>query len=154
MLSKEKRKELNIEFWDSFNKEMRKIRSSNGKKMNWINYPTDVKNCYLRVVTESNTVSLCFDIQFKDTGIQSIVWEQLTELKKVLESEMNHPTVWTPEFFTKEGLIIGRISWELLGTNFYDRDNWNLIIDFLKQRLIEFDRFYQEFKEILITLVD
>jgi hypothetical protein len=154
MLSKEERKQLNIDFWDQFKSEMRKIRSSNGKKMNWINYPTDVKNTYLRVVTESNSVSLCFDIQFKDQGVQSIVWEQLTELRKVLESEMEHPTQWEENKITSEGLNIGRISWILSGVNFYDKGQWDVIIEFLKQRMVEFDRFYQEFKEILITLVD
>ena len=154
MLSKEERKQLNIDFWDQFKSEMRKIRSSNGKKMNWINYPTDVKNTYLRVVTESKSVSLCFDIQFKDQGVQSIVWEQLTELRKVLESEMEHPTQWEENKITSEGLNIGRISWILFGVNFYDKGQWDVIIEFLKQRMVEFDRFYQEFKEILITLVD
>ena len=154
MLSKEERKQLNIDFWDQFKSKMRKIRSSNRKKMNWINYPTDVKNTYLRVVTESNSVSLCFDIQFKDQGVQSIVWEQLTELRKVLESEMEHPTQWEENKITSEGLNIGRISWILSGVNFYDKGQWDVIIEFLKQRMVEFDRFYQEFKEILITLVD
>ncbi|TNF49813.1 MAG: DUF4268 domain-containing protein [Bacteroidetes bacterium] len=154
MLSKEERKQLNIDFWDQFKSEMRKIRSSNGKKMNWINYPTDVKNIYLRVVTESNRVSLCLDIQFKDQGVQSIVWEQLTELRKVLEAEMEHPTLWEENKVTTEGLNIGRISWTLSDVNYYDKSQWDDIIEFLKQRMIEFDRFYQEFKEILITLVD
>lgn len=154
MLSKEDRKQLNIDFWDQFKTEMKQMRSSNGKKINWINYPTDVKNTYLRVVIESNSVSLCFDIQFKDQGVQSIVWEQLTELSKVLESEMSHPTLWEEYKITPEGLNIGRISWNLSDVNYYDRTQWDSIIEFLKQRMIEFDRFYQEFKEILITLVD
>lgn len=154
MLSKEERKQLNIDFWGQFKSEMRNIRSSNGKKMNWINYPTDVKNTYLRVVTESNGVSLCFDIQFKDQGIQSIVWEQLMELRKVLESEMEYPTLWEGNKISSNGLNIGRISWTLSDVNYYDKSQWDKIIEFLKQRMIEFDHFYQEFKEILITLVD
>jgi hypothetical protein len=71
-----------------------------------------------------------------------------------MEAKMKYPTQWTERFFTEEGLEISRISWELEGFNFYKDEDWKEIHKFFKLRLSEFDEFYQEFKDILITLVD
>ena len=38
--------------------------------------------------------------------------------------------------------------------NFYEQQDWPGIYAFFKKHLREFDVFYQEFNEILITLVD
>lgn len=106
------------------------------------------------MICEGSSISLCYDIQFKDAGIQAIFWEQLTELKVVLENNMSVATNWEPRFLNKEGQTIGRISWRLDGSNFYNQTDWPVIYAFFKKHLKEFDVFYQEFNEILITLVD
>jgi hypothetical protein len=154
MLPKEERKAWNEAFWAGFKAHMRACLSSSGKRVNWLNYPTQVKNTYLRLVCDGKQVAICYDIQFKDPGIQAIFWEQLTELKLVLESNMSIPTIWEPQFVTNEGQTIGRIYWALETTNFYLQQDWPQIYDFFKKHLREFDVFYQEFNEILITLVD
>ena len=154
MLPKEERKAWNEAFWAGFKTHMRACMSSSGRRINWINYPTQVKNTYLRMICEGSSISLCYDIQFKDAGIQAIFWEQLTELKVVLENNMSIPTNWEPRFLNKEGQTIGRISWRLDGSNFYNQADWPVIYAFFKKHLVEFDGFYQEFNDILITLVD
>lgn len=154
MLPKEERKAWNEAFWAGFKTHMRACMSSSGRRINWINYPTQVKNTYLRMICEGSSISLCYDIQFKDALIQAIFWEQLTELKVVLENNMSIPTNWEPRFLNKEGQTIGRISWRLDGSNFYNQADWPVIYAFFKKHLKEFDVFYQEFNEILITLVD
>ena len=154
MLPKEERKALNEAFWAGFKTHMRACMSSSGRRINWINYPTQVKNTYLRLVCNGKQISICYDIQFKDAGIQAIFWEQLNELKVVLESNMTIPTTWEPQFVNQEGQTIGRIYWQLEGSNFYEQQDWPLIYAFFKKHLREFDVFYQEFNEILITLVD
>jgi hypothetical protein len=106
------------------------------------------------MICTGTQTSICYDIQFKDAGIQAIVWEQLTELKVVLENAMSIQTNWNPRFHNSEGQIIGRISWELDGVNFYEPSDWTKIYAFFKKHLVEFDSFYQEFNDILITLVD
>ena len=154
MLSKEARKERNEKFWSGFKEYMRGTLSSTGKRVNWLNYKTEVQDTYLRLVCDGKTTAVCYDIQFKDADIKAIFWEQLGELKKVLEASMEQTTTWNEEFTTKEGLVIGRIYWELENANFYNDDDWEKIYSFFKKRLIEFDAFYQEFKDILIALVD
>ena len=154
MLSKEARKERNEKFWSGFKEYMRGTLSTTGKRVNWLNYKTEVQDTYLRLICDGKTTAVCYDIQFKDAGIKAIFWEQLGELKKVLEASMEQTTTWNEEFTTKEGLVIGRIYWELENANFYNDDDWEKIYSIFKKRLIEFDAFYQEFKDILIALVD
>jgi hypothetical protein len=67
---------------------------------------------------------------------------------------MTIPSTWDPQFVNQEGQTIGRIYWQLEGANFYNQQDWPHIYAFFKKHLREFDVFYQEFNEILITLVD
>ena len=154
MLTKEERKARNADFWNTLKKEMRSIKSSSGRAMSWISYPSDVKNIYIRLEADQYGARLCFDIQTKDEGIRAILWEQMTELKKVLENEMTWETIWIENFTTKEGKAISRIEWRNDTLSFYKDEDWPIIRQFLSQRLIEFDRFYQEYKDILIALAD
>ena len=94
------------------------------------------------------------DFQQKDPGIRAIMWEQMTELKKVLEDAVHYETHWDPECISPEGFYHGRISWELVDVNFYEKADWPKIYSFFQKHLMEFDSFYQEFNDILITLVD
>ena len=154
MLSKEAQKDWNIRFWNGFKNEMKAYNSSNGRRINWLTYPTDIKHMYLRMVCEKDGVALHFDSQFSDQGIRDIVWEQLEELMSLINAQINYPSIWTRWFQTKEGLVIDRISWKLNNVNYLKEEEWPIIYDFLKNRIVEFDKFHQEFKDILINLVD
>lgn len=152
MLTREEKKLRNHLFWDEFRKYMSKEKSVNGRRMNWLNYPTDVKNVYVRLIVDSDSAKVCFDIQPKDDGIRAIIWEQMTELKKVLSDSMKQDAEWFENFHDKDGRLISRIVWTKENVNFYNEDDKEAIFEFLKNRLKEFDEFYQEFKEILISL--
>jgi hypothetical protein len=103
---------------------------------------------------DGKAAKLCFDIQAKDEGVRSILWEQMIELKKVLENTMNWEANWSEHFIDVNGQTISRISWEKHGVNFYKDEDWPEIMTFLEERIIEFDLFYQEFKDILIALAE
>ncbi|MBU2019796.1 MAG: DUF4268 domain-containing protein [Bacteroidetes bacterium] len=153
MLTKEESTEINRQFWGEFHKQMRGKKSANGRSISWLNYPTDVKNTYLRMKVGKNSAVLQYDVQFKDSEIRAIVWEQLNELKKIMEKTMMLKGEWIPEIMTPEGLIVSRISWELTGVNLYNKADHPKIYSFLEEHLLKFDVFYQEFKEIIIHLV-
>lgn len=154
MLSKEERKALNTSFWEGFRKEMRKIRSVNGKNINWINYPSDVKDIYIRLEADVKGARLCFDIQPKDDGIRSILWEQLTELRVVMENEMGPATQWNEIDHVFQQRNVSRVYWELPDANFFKEEDRVRMKEFLRTKLLQFDRFYQEYKEILILLAE
>jgi len=152
MLGREEQKQRNIQFWEGFRNYIKKIPSSNGRRMNWLNYPSDVKGIYIRLQCDHDGARLCMDFQQKDPGIRAIMWEQMTELKKVLEDAVHYQAQWDPECISPEGFYHGRICWELTAKSFYRDEDWPEIYSFLCDRMVEFDEFYQEFKEILITL--
>jgi hypothetical protein len=153
MLNKQERKQHNEYFWAAFQKYMKPFKSSNGRRINWINYPSDIPHIFVRMEVDTEGARLCFDVQFKDSDVRSIVWEQLLELKVVLEEEMQHPTNWEQNKVLSDGRTINRISWELKPVNYLLLDDHALILNFLQKRLLEFDRFYQEFKDVLILLI-
>lgn len=154
MLSREALKERNTTFWNEFRKEMRGVKSSNGRGMNWINYPTDVKDVYVRMKASGKGCVISFEIQPKDDGIRAILWEQMTELKVVMESETGPATDWVEFSHIFSGRNVSRIYWEDTSLNFYDEKQTPLVKAFFKERLIAFDAFYQEYKEILISLAE
>lgn len=152
MFSKEEARQLNYDFWNGFHDYMSKIRSSNGRKINWLNYPSDVKNIFIRLEVDNKGARLCFDIQPKDDSIRSILWEQMTELKMVMEEITIVQPIWIENYFYLDKQYISRIVWEDNTLNFYKSDHRDAIYQFLRERLTKFDLFYQEYKEILIAL--
>jgi hypothetical protein len=131
---------------------MKNYRSVNGRQMNWINYPSDVKDIYIRMEVDAKGARLCFDIQPKDDEIRSIIWEQMTELRKIMQDTMGIEAEWNEKSHYWNGRLISRIKWEDRNLNFFNEEDIPKINDFLKDKLIRFDSFYQEFKEILINL--
>lgn len=154
MISKEELKERNGQFWTSFQKEMRNVRSSDGKRINWIKYPLGVKDMYLRMETTGRFTSFALDLQPKDDGIRAILWEQMTELRVVLEDAMGSPGIWSEFDRVFAGRNVSRIYWERTDLNFFDDNDLLEIKEYLKEKLIAFDSFYQEFKDILINLAE
>ena len=152
MLSKEELKEKNSDFWNEFRKEMNKQSSVSGRQVNWINYPTDVKDIYIRMEVDAKGARLCFDVQPKSDDIRSILWEQMTELKAVMEDVMGTEANWNEESHFWNGRLISRIKWEDNELNYFNDEDIPKIIEFLKDKLVRFDKFYQEYKEIIVNL--
>jgi hypothetical protein len=153
MLSKEEKSALNHLFWSDFRKVMRSTTSSSNKRINWLNYPTNLKHTFVRLVFNPRETSLCYDVQFRDNDIRTLFWEQLQELKTIIESSMGSPTVWVKDYETSEGLSISRLKWETTEYSLHNEKDWKPAHLFLKERLLEFDIFYQEYKDILIHLI-
>jgi len=152
MYSKEEIKEIRTEFWNDFKKHMQQFRSSNGRRMNWLNYPSEVPNVYIRLHADNRGISFSFDIQGKDEGIRAILWEQMTELKVMLESEMGDEGEWIADAYSETAGDFCSIRWSKEGLRFFNPNNKEEIFAFFEERLLKFDIFYQEFKDILINL--
>jgi hypothetical protein len=99
-----------------------------------------------------STTAVRYDIQFKDKEVRTLFWEQLNELKKLLNSTMNVETNWV-EHLDSNGMVISRIYWESKDWSLYKVKDWKKMYRFMQERLLEFDLFYQEYKEILINLI-
>jgi hypothetical protein len=152
MLSKEELKTKKIEFWLDFKKHMSKFKSSNGKRVNWLNYPTEIKDLYFRLEVNKNYIAVNFDFQFKDKTVREVFWEQMYELKQVFELELGNEGNWIENCFSDVVSNFSRIQWKKEDLNYLKESNKQLIFEFFEQRLIAFDEFYQNFKEIFLFL--
>lgn len=152
MYAKEEKQRINTQFWTGFKTFMSRTRSSNGRKMNWLNYPSDVKYIYIRLEVDEKSARFCFDIQAKDDGIRAIIWEQMGELKNLLEAAMGTEGIWIEHASSPSIPAFSRIVWERNGVSLYNYDNYEEIFHFLRDRLVHFDAFYQDFKDILVNL--
>jgi hypothetical protein len=154
MYSKEELKTLKTNFWNTFKAKMSHKRSSNGRKMNWLNYPSEVPFIFIRLDTDHSGARLIFDIQSKDEGVRAIIWEQLYELKVVMESEMGSEGLWLENCSSPFVKSFNRIMWERKDLSFYRPEDHTEIMQFLEDRLIHFDIFYQDFKDVLTNLAN
>lgn len=152
MFSKEERIIINTTFWGNVKKVLNKIPDVEGKFIQWLNYPLKIKDVFLRLRVDEKKAIVSLDIQSTDEGIREIIWEQLEELRKVMESEMIHPAVWDKRVFNDAGQAIFQLRWELDGVSIYNEADRDKIIDFFRSTLIQFDAFYSEFGEILKNL--
>jgi hypothetical protein len=152
MLSKEERKAFNEHYWLAIKKALNKTPDAHGRFIQWLNYPTKIKEVYLRFKVDNAQAAISIDIQSKDDGVRSIIWEQFTELKWVMEKETG-TAEWLPENFNDAGLKISTIRWTLPNVSIYEASDQESIIDFFKEKITAFDRFYKEFGEIVIQLV-
>jgi hypothetical protein len=152
MLSKEELKKTKIEFWQDFKKHISKFRSTSGKKVNWLNYPTEIKDLYFRLEVEKNSISVNFDFQFKDSSVRAVFWEQMHELKNVFEQELGNDAIWIENCSSEYVNHFSRIQWKKEGLNYLNKTHQDEIFTFFEQKLIAFDEFYQNFKEILLFL--
>lgn len=152
MYTKEELKLLKTTFWADFRSHMSKHRSVNGRRMNWLNYPSELPFIHIRVDADDTGARFCFDIQAKDAGVRAIIWEQMTELKTVFEAEMGTDGEWIEHCKSPYIADFGRIIWERTDLNFFTLTDQNAIFTFLEDRLVHFDAFYQDFKDILVNL--
>ena len=147
MLPKEERKALNEAFWAGFKTHMRACMSSSGRRINWINYPTGVKDVYMRMEVDAHGVRLCFDVQPKDDGIRSIIWEQMTELKTLMQAEMGIEAIYLEKSHYWNERLISRIKWEDNTLNYFNEEDIPKIIEFLKDKLITHKEFIKQMKK-------
>ena len=153
MFSKEERKAVNSAFWTRFKEKAGVNKSVTGKRINWVNYPTHLKQIYVRLHADTELARFSIDIQDKDEGVRMLIWEQFGELRKVLEKEMIIPGVWEEKSFNSLGQPISKISWTLEDVNMYTKEDQHKIYDFFILLLVRFDRFYSEYDEVLIGLI-
>lgn len=115
---------------------MTPIHSSEGMRINWINYKTGIKDVYFRMETLQNSASIFISLEHKDTGISELFYEQFLELKVMLEESLEEEWDWQPTKIIKE----------LPDTSVFNKDQWPELISFFKPRIIALDSFWENAK--------
>lgn len=153
MFSKEERKAVHTAFWKRFKSFGSRHKNAENKRLNWLKYPTGLKQIYVRLSCDNHQARFAIEVQDKDEGIRELIWDQLQELKKVLADQMPSEGIWDEQALNEAGQPIYRIYWHQENVNMYKKEDEERIFRFFMDLLMGFDRFYVEFKEVLFGLI-
>jgi hypothetical protein len=146
MYSKQEVAQTKKRFWTSFGQYMRPIKGSNGDTINWLNYKTGVRHIYFRMDVLSNAASVAIELQHPDPEQRALSFEQMEQLRSLLEEATGEGWDWDPHFKDEDGNELARIGTKIHGVNIFNESDWPRIISFLKPRIIALDHFWQDAK--------
>jgi hypothetical protein len=134
------------EFWTNMGRYMSPILSSDGGKVNWINYKTGEKNIAFRMQADNHSAQIFIELSHKDTGIRELYFEQFLQFRKLMEEELGEKWTWIKEATDETGRKTSRITRKISPVNIYNKDDWASLITFFKPRLIALDAFWNQVK--------
>lgn len=146
MYSKQEASQLRQEFWTTFGQYMNPILSTEGEKINWVNYKTGEKNISFRMHADNKKAIIAIELNHKDKDIQQIYFEQFHQFKNLFEDAVNEEWNWQLHWFDEHGKLISRIYKETTGLSIFQKQDWPDLISFFKLRIIALDEFWSQVK--------
>ena len=147
MYSKDEVAKLKQEFWTTFGQYMALETSSEGMRVNWINYKTGIKHLYFKMEADGKKVRISIEISHPDPSIQELLFEQFKEFKAILTSYLNEEWFWELHTTDDYGKVVTRISITDHGVSIFKKEDWPSLISFLKPRLLALDSFWNDAKD-------
>jgi hypothetical protein len=139
--SKQESSQLRQEFWKAFGQYMSPILSSDGEKINWVNYKTGEKNIFIRTRVVHKKAEVAIGITHPDELIQQIYFEHFLKLKQIFEATVGYDWHWSLHV-EEEGRTISKIFITLEGVSIYRKEDWPALISFFKPNMIAVDEFW------------
>jgi hypothetical protein len=146
MYSRQEASQLRQEFWTIFGQYMSPVLSSEGEKVNWVNYKTGEKDIYFRMYADNKKASIGIELTHKDIQIQHLYFEQFKELKQIMSDILGEEWTWLLHTHDENGKIVSRIYTEEKNVSIFDKNSWPALISFLKPRIIALDEFWNNVK--------
>lgn len=146
MYSRTESTKIRTEFWITFGQYLKPVPNAQGRKTNWPNYRTGVKDVYFRMKAEQEFTSIGIEIGHKDEELQELFFMQFKELKNLLKSSLGEEWDWKLHSKNEMGQTVSKIEKVLPGVNVMDESDWSEIIAFLKPRIIALDEFWDNVK--------
>lgn len=146
MFSKKETAQLRKEFWMVFGQYMSPVLSSEGEKINWINYTTGVKGLQFKMNVVRDTASISIDINHPEAAGQKIIFEKLLQLKNQLHTTVKEEWTWLLHTIEENGKLMTKIKTEITGINLLNKADWPALISFFKPRMIALDDFWNSVK--------
>jgi hypothetical protein len=142
MYTKAELSRIRKSFWTAFGAYMRPIPNAQGRRVNWQNYKTGVKEIYFRMKAERGFASIGIEITHRDEELQELFFEQFGQLRKILEESTKETWEWKLHEHNEFGQVISKIEKVKPGVNVLNEEEWPEIISFLKPRMIALDEFW------------
>lgn len=125
--------------------------SASGRKVNWINYKTDVSHIQFKMHADNKQVQIGIFLSHKDDGIRELFYEQFLEFRSLFTSILEEEWHWENIAYDEYGASHSRIYTSTNG-NIFDKQQWPDMFAFLKPRLIKLDEFWVDAVEIFKKL--
>jgi hypothetical protein len=146
MYSRAETSKIRTDFWITFGQYMKPVPNAQGRRINWPNYRTGVKDIYFRMRAERDYASIGIELGHADVEMQELFFDQFMQLKKLFAASIGEEWDWKLHSENEHGQIISKIEKVLDGVNVMERDDWPKIIGFLKPRIIALDEFWDNVK--------
>jgi hypothetical protein len=145
MFSKQEASQLRKEFWTVLGQYLSPILSSEGEKINWINYKTGVKGLQFKMDADREKAFIGIFIIQPDTQKHQELFAQLLQLKNSLHTTLQEEWTWLPPAH-EEGKLISKTYKEKTGISILKKEDWPQLISFFKPRIIALDEFWNAVK--------
>lgn len=142
MYSKSEAAALKREFWIAFGSYMKPIVNADGQTVNWVNYKTGVKNLFFRSDVTNKKARLAIEISSANFESRELLFNKFISLKNIFDEYVFGDWIWVNETYDEDGKSISVIYIEKEGVNIFNKNDWAVIISFLKQHLISLDLFW------------
>jgi hypothetical protein len=146
MYSKHEAAVLKQEFWTTFGLYMNPVLSSDGEKINWVNYKTGEKGIRFKMHADSRSAFIGIVLIHKDSGVRELYFDQLLEVKNIMESIIPGPWQWLLHSQDENGQPISIVYDEIEGVSIYKKEDWPMLISFFKPRIVALDEFWSMVK--------
>ena len=129
-------------FWTAFGQYMQPILSAEGVKANWINYKTGVSGIHFKMDVDNTRATIAIVFSHPDADTQAAHYDQLTQLKAMLQQALGEDWQWQPMITDEYGKTISRVCTTIQNANIYHNEDWPALISFFKPRIIALDAFW------------
>jgi hypothetical protein len=143
MFKRQEASRIREEFWTTFGKYMGPVPSSEGLKINWINYRTTYKDLYFRMDADQHSARISITLEHSESAIRELYFQQFEELKTLLHATLEEEWEWQQDVHVSEEKVISKIYRELTGVSVFQREQWPELISFFKPRIIALDQFWE-----------
>lgn len=146
MYTKEEASQLKQAFWTVFGQYISPQLSSEGLKVNWVNYKTGLKHVYFKMEANKQFATISIEMAHPDPGIQELFFEQFVTFKNILLAHLNEDWEWELHNKDEYGKTISRIFKQLDNVSIFNKNDWPALISFFKPRIIALDEFWGDVK--------
>lgn len=142
MYSREQASKFREAFWTTFGQYISPQLSSDGLKVNWINYKTGIKYLNFKMQADGKSASIAIEISHPDPGIQELIYQQFVAFKNILFDYLQEDWEWQLHVTDEHYRTVTRIVCVLQGVSIFQEEDWPALISFFKPRIIALDEFW------------
>ena len=126
---------------------MRPLRNADDETVNWLNYNTGKKHIYFRMDANNKQASIAIELRHPDPELQQLYFEQFRQLENILHETVGEKWNWQLHATDEDEKSVSRIGTVLNNVNIFKKEDWPVIISFLKPRLLALDNFWLMVKD-------